>query len=73
MINDKILHFLATLIITVLFGQINIIIGIFASLIASFGKELYDEYTYGGWDWKDIVADLFGIVIGILCLASFGG
>ena len=73
MINDKILHFLATFTITVLFGQINIIIGIFVSLIASFGKELYDEYKYKGWDWDDILADLFGIVIGILCLASFFG
>ncbi|BAV80936.1 hypothetical protein [Vibrio phage RYC] len=28
------------------------------------GKELYDEYDYGGFDEKDLVADLAGCTLG---------
>lgn len=48
--------------IVVIFGLVlNIVSGITLALIASFGKEAY-------WSWDDILADLLGIVLGILIL-----
>lgn len=35
-----------------------------ACLIAGLGKELYDEYKYGGFDVKDLGADLLGYAAG---------
>lgn len=52
-----------------LFGLVlNIVSGITLALIASFGKENYDEVKYKGWSWDDLLADLLGIVLGILVL-----
>lgn len=57
--------------IVVIFGLVlNIVSGITIALIASFGKEVYDEVrpNGSGWSWDDILADLLGIVLGILIL-----
>ena len=55
--------------IVVIFGLVlNIVSGITLSLIASFGKEAYDEVGPNGSGWDDILADLLGIVLGILIL-----
>lgn len=57
--------------IVVIFGLVlNIVSGITLALIASFGKEDYDEVrpNGSGWSWDDILADLLGIVLGILIL-----
>lgn len=69
--NDKILHMICCFAIVVIFGLIlNIVSGIALALIASFGKEAYDEVRPNGygWSWDDILADLLGIVLGILIL-----
>lgn len=61
--GDKILHMICCFAIVVIFGLIlNIVSGIALALIASFGKETYDE------SWDDLLADLLGIVLGILVL-----
>lgn len=61
--NDKILHMICCFAIVVIFGLVlNIVSGITLALIASFGKEA------SGWSWDDILADLLGIVLGILIL-----
>ena len=44
----------------------NIVTGISVALIASLSKELYDEIKYKGWSWDDLIADLIGIVLGII-------
>lgn len=63
--GDKILHMICCFAIVVIFGLIlNIVSGIALALIASFGKETYDEVKY----WDDLLADLLGIVLGILVL-----
>lgn len=57
--------------IVVIFGLVlNVVSGIALALIASFGKEAYDEVrpNSSGWSWDDILADLLGIVLGILIL-----
>lgn len=58
--------------IVVIFGLVlNIVSGItiaLIALIASFGKEAYDEVRPNGSGWDDILADLLGIVLGILIL-----
>lgn len=69
--NDKILHMICCFAIVVIFGLVlNIVSGITLALIASFGKEVYDEVrpNGSGWSWDDILADLLGIVLGILIL-----
>lgn len=69
--NDKILHMICCFAIVVIFGLVlNIVSGITLALIASFGKEVYDEVrpNGSGWSWDDILADLLGIVLGILTL-----
>lgn len=55
--------------IVVIFGLVlNVVSGIALALIASFGKEAYDEVRPNGSGWDDILADLLGIVLGILIL-----
>lgn len=67
--NDKILHMICCFAIVVIFGLVlNIVSGITLALIASFGKEAYDEVRPNGSGWDDILADLLGIVLGILVL-----
>lgn len=69
--GDKILHTICCFAIVVIFGLIlNIVSGIALALIAiaSFGKETYDEVKYKGWSWDNLLADLLGIVLGILVL-----
>lgn len=67
--NDKILHIICCFAIVVIFGLVlNIVSGIALALIASFGKEAYDEVKYKGWSCDDLLADLIGIVLGVLVL-----
>lgn len=69
--SDKVLHMICCFAIVVIFGLIlNVVSGIALALIASFGKEVYDEVrpNGSGWSWDDILADLLGIVLGILTL-----
>ena len=65
--GDKILHMICCFAIVVIFGLIlNIVSGIALALIASIGKETYQELKYKGWSWDEIIADLLGIVLGII-------
>lgn len=67
--SDKVLHMICCFAIVVIFGLIlNVVSGIALALIASFGKEAYDEVKYKGWKLDDLLADLLGIVLGILVL-----
>lgn len=65
--NDKVLHLICNFIIVVVLGfTFNIVTGISIALIASLSKELYDEIKYKGWSWDNLIADLIGIVLGII-------
>lgn len=67
--NDKVKHLLCNFIIVIVFGLIfNPVIGLGLALIASLLKETYDEYRENGtgWNWNDIVADIIGIILGLI-------
>jgi hypothetical protein len=51
--QDKLLHLILGFFIMVFGGWISL-------LIAAIGKEVWDEYTYGGADYKDFIATIVG-------------
>lgn len=68
--NDKLKHVLVNFAIVLVVGVFNLKVGVALAIVASISKELYDKYrpNGSGWNWKDLIADLIGIVIGILIL-----
>ena len=56
---DKILHLAVSYMIASLFG-------IWIAIMAGIAKEIYDQVSYKGWSWGDIIAD--GLGIAIYCL-----
>lgn len=56
---DKILHLAVSYMIASLFG-------IWIAAIAGIAKEVYDQVSYRGWSWGDLIADGIGISIYIL-------
>ena len=61
---DKKLHLLAGLGIAIIFGWHNPLIGLATGFLAGIGKELYDEYDYGGFDKYDMFATWAGSLLG---------
>lgn len=69
-LNDKVKHFILGLIITLLVGFIfSLEYGILVGVSAGVFKEVWDEYTYGGFDAKDLIATLLGVVVGTLIIS----
>ena len=78
--KDKVLHFIAG--ITVSLGAvliyycitegINALIGLFAGFLAGIGKELYDEYDYGGFDKYDMFSTWMGASLGAILTLFLG-
>lgn len=69
--KDKILHFICCFLIVIIVGVMSLpVIGLSAGIIVALLKETYDEFREGGtgWDWKDIIADFIGIILGILII-----
>ena len=70
--NDKILHLIAGIVASVstvlmyysITNDINILVGLVTGILIGIGKELYDEYDYGGFDQYDMFATWFGAIIG---------
>ena len=64
--SDKMLHFIAGMLITAI---VAVIVPRFApiamsvAVVAGFAKELRDEIAYGGFDWKDLLATILGGVV----------
>lgn len=64
--SDKMLHFIAGMLIT---AFVAVIVPRFApiamtvAVVAGFAKELRDEITYGGFDWYDLLATVLGGVV----------
>lgn len=57
--KDKVKHFCACLVIA--------IISPILAIVAAIGKEWYDMKQNGNhWCWKDIVADVAGIIVGTI-------
>lgn len=69
--RDKLLHFICSFLITVVFGLLfGGVIGFAAGFWAALLKETYDEYREDGtgWDWKDVLADVIGIIAALILL-----
>ena len=66
---DKILHFLTSYFIyTTLYSLTSLPLALCVTLIIGIGKELYDSLGYGDCDWQDMVANVAGIIAGIIIL-----
>lgn len=68
--NDKLKHVIFNFAIVLIVGIFNLKVGVALAILASISKELYDKFRPNGteWDWKDIIADLIGIILGILII-----
>ena len=70
--KDKKLHFLAGVIVCFVVALIfkNPMYGLIASVIAGIGKEIYDYYDYGKFDFADALATwvggIAGYIVGVL-------
>ena len=61
--SDKMLHFIAGLMIVVVTAIVfpcAANYAIVSAIIAGFFEEAIDEFDYGGWDWWDIAATVIG-------------
>ena len=63
---DKLLHFsfswAITLTACLFLGWWGIVIGV----VAGVAKEIYDQVSYGGWSWGDLLAVGIGIALSVL-------
>ena len=70
--TDKILHFIAGFLITVIFSYVAYLqgldypqsYGIVLGVCAGIGKEAFDYYDYGKADFFDMMATFIGVFIG---------
>lgn len=64
--SDKMLHFIAGLMIvavTAIVFPCAANYAVVSAIIAGFFKEAIDEFDYGGWSWRDILATVIGGVV----------
>ena len=62
---DKIYHFIAGFIISLIFGFINPVLGLALAIIAGVGKEIYDKKIKKSViDPLDVIATVLGGVLG---------
>jgi hypothetical protein len=68
--TDKRNHFVTCLLVAFWAGLfLNVGWGVAVSLAAGVGKEAYDSRPGGtGWDWRDLLADGAGTVVGLIVL-----
>ena len=46
----------------------GILTGIIALVVAAVGKEIYDQWKYKGFDYKDLIATLLGGLVYIIII-----
>lgn len=64
---DGICHFLVNYSLMVTLGLMGLIFnGIVLGIFVSFGKEIYDGFSYGGFSWKDILFDFAGLILALI-------
>ena len=66
MTDDKKLHLICGLLISLLVGLYDPAYGLSAGLTAGVVKEVYDYLDYGGPDIKDFLATAVGSILGAL-------
>ena len=61
--TDKIAHFaLSAFLCLAICRFLPIWIAVVAAVVVGVGKEIYDSKTGGKFDWKDVIADLLGVI-----------
>jgi hypothetical protein len=66
-LNDKVQHFLVCFLLTYLFNCLfSLIISSLIVLVIGILKEIYDKYFGSGFCWKDLLADILGILTFII-------
>ena len=58
--QDKLLHFIAGMIVAAIAAIVSPNIAFVASILAGSVKEIYDDISYRGADLKDLVATIAG-------------
>lgn len=53
--KDKLLHFMCGMVVWLVASTVSVAVGLFVVIVIAIGKELYDEYKYGGADWTDFI------------------
>lgn len=67
--TDKIAHFAVSAFLCLAAGRfLPFWAGASIALALGIGKELYDSRTGGKWDWKDLLADLAGVLAATLIM-----
>ena len=61
---DKLYHFIACLVITVIFGWL-------AGIVVAIAKEIYD-INKSGFSYKDLTADIIGVGVGMIIRMIIG-
>ena len=54
--HDKLLHSFYGVLIYLVAAVVSPMFGVIAVVVIAIAKEIYDEFIYGGFDWKDIIA-----------------
>ncbi|MBQ0140643.1 MAG: hypothetical protein KBT36_15270, partial [Kurthia sp.] len=64
---DKVAHLFVSYFLLTVF---SLILPLWGAIILAFlfglGKEIRDEIKHKGFDYKDLIADLIGIIIGVI-------
>jgi VanZ family protein len=72
--QDKILHFLFSLgLVIILHIKSKILDSILITVLIGLTKEVYDIYFGEGFSSGDLLADMSGILIGIILILFLGG
>ena len=69
---DKKLHFLAGMVIAIIFTLLaDDVTGFVAGVMAGLGKEVYDYYDYGSYDYRDSIFTVAGTIFGLVLVGVF--
>lgn len=72
--QDKILHFGTGFVIAVVLSiVVSPLVGLIAGVIVGVGKELDDQYKYGGFDFFDMFATIAGTALAVLLYGLIEG
>ena len=64
--KDKLYHFIAGFIISLIGGNFNPLCGLFLGMLAGVAKEVYDYYDYGLFDKRDMLFTWLGSIMAYL-------
>jgi len=70
--KDKGCHLIAGAITAMMFTIIaNPVVGVLSGVVVGVGKEMYDKFSYGKFDFEDLVATFLGGCFGAAIIEEF--